>query len=69
MVHDKDILQTRPQVAFSHAELEHVYEAAKNDGDVPPRTLEKLKMLWNFSRTKNAYAKDQRKSATILTAS
>lgn len=69
MVYDKETLESRPQFSFTHTELAHIYEAAKADEDVSPKTLEKLKALWHFGRTKSAYAQDQRKAATTLTAS
>lgn len=69
MVYDKETLESRPQFSFSHTELAHIYEAAKADEDVSPKTLEKLKALWSFARTKDAYSTDQRKGATVITAS
>ena len=69
MVYDKDALAVPPELSFTHMELMHVYQAAKADRDMPPKTLSKLKSLWDFSRTKDAYSTDQRKSATVIKAS
>lgn len=69
MVYDRDALDVKPEFSFTHTELMHVYQAAKDDDDVSQKTLEKLKALWSFARTKDAYSTDQRKSATVITAS
>ena len=64
MVFDKEDLEHRPQITFSHAELALIFQAAKDDGDIKQKTLEKLKILWHYSRTKAAYGKGE----TIITA-
>lgn len=55
MVYDKACLQIRPQITFTHAELEQLFEAAKSDKAVKSKTLEKLRFIWHYARTKNAY--------------
>lgn len=55
MVHDRDYLEQKPQLTFSHAELEAVLEAAKADEDVKPRTIAKLTTLKDYARTRAAY--------------
>lgn len=64
MVYDKEALETRPQLVFTHTELAHVVEAAKGNRDITQKTLEKLKCLWSYARTKDAYSQ----GATIITA-
>lgn len=55
MVHDKEYLEQKPRLSFNHAELEAVLEAAKGDSDIKKSTIDKLKILKNYARTKNAY--------------
>lgn len=64
MVYDKEDLEHRPQLSFSHSELALIFQAAKDDGDVKQKTLEKLKRLWSYARTKDAYSQGE----TIITA-
>ena len=64
MVYDKEDLEHRPQLSFSHSELALIFQAAKDDGDVKQKTLEKLKRLWSSDRTKDAYSQGE----TIITA-
>lgn len=55
MVYDKEDLERQPRLSFTHGELEAITEAAKSDDDVKPRTIEKLKILTAYARTKSAY--------------
>ena len=64
MVYDREDLKARPEFTFSHAELQLIFEAAKSDDDIKPRTLDKLKILWSFARTKDAYGQ----GTTTITA-
>lgn len=64
MVFDKEDLQHMPQLVFTHTELAHVVEAAKGSRDITPKTLAKLKSLWFYSRTKDAYGE----GTTTITA-
>ena len=64
MVYDKETLETRPQLVFTHTELGHIVEAAKGNRDITPKTLAKLKSLWFYSRTKDAYGE----GTTTITA-
>lgn len=64
MVYDREDLERRPRLSFTHGELEAITEAAKSDDDVRPRTIEKLKILVAYARTKSAYAMGD----TIITA-
>ncbi len=69
MVYDKDDLQTMPQLNFTHSELALVYQAAKGNRDITTKTLQKLKVLWNYSRTKSAFAKPGQQATTTITLS
>ena len=51
-------------VKFTHAELEALTEAAKGDSDIKKSTIEKLKTLTAFARTKAAFSMGD----TIITA-
>ena len=55
MVYDREALEKTPRVSFSYMELEAILEAAKGDSDVKKSTIDKLKILMNYARTKNAY--------------
>lgn len=64
MVYDREDLRNRPQLTFTHTELAHVVEAAKGNRDIAQKTLDKLKILWSYARTKDAYSQ----GATTITA-
>ena len=64
MVYDKEDLERQPRLSFTHGELEAITEAAKADDDIRARTIEKLKILTAYSRTKAAY----NKGPTTITA-
>lgn len=55
MVYDREELKKTPRVSFSHVELEAIVEAAKGDSDIKKSTLDKLRILKDFARTKSAY--------------
>lgn len=56
MVYDREALEITPRVSFSYMELEAILEAAKGDSDIKKSTIDKLKILKNYARTKNAYS-------------
>lgn len=56
MVYDRETLKKTPRVSFSYMELEAILEAAKGDSDIKKSTIDKLKILKNYARTKNAYS-------------
>lgn len=64
MVYDREDVEKPRAVKFTHAELEALTEAAKGDSDIKKSTIEKLKTLTAFARTKAAYGK----GATTITA-
>lgn len=56
MVYDRETLKKTPRVSLSYMELEAILEAAKGDSNVKKSTIDKLKILKNYARTKNAYS-------------
>ena len=55
LYNDREDLEHRPELPFTHGELELIVEAAKGDGDVKNATIEKLKTLWRYARAMSAY--------------
>lgn len=64
MIYDREDVEKPRAVKFTHAELEALTEAAKCDEDVRKATVDKLKALTAYARTKAAYAMGD----TIITA-
>ena len=55
LYNNKKDLEQRPEMPFTHGELELIVEAAKGDSDIKKSTLEKLKTLWRYARAMSAY--------------
>lgn len=56
---DREDLERRPEMPFTHKELALIVEAAKGDCDIKNVTIEKLKTLWRYARAMSAYGNNR----------